>query len=667
MNEARALSVIGTHLFFALLCVACWAQERVYVSGYIGSHKITYEATSIAKEATFAIKGRADYVAITEVYPDTPEAVVYRYRVCGDGIGSYERCQKSLGFGPVTYFLRVRNSKPGTIKISNRLCNGSSARPILIRSVRPVTRDELETLLKKDRFTIMGLIPDGKPEQRESWLDLLARNLGGKSDYGIDVGFSSEIYYANRDSNNVRFQIEQCKTFAHKFRMPVLLGLVSWWAGTPVWVDDGKGGKFGDIQYQQICYSPDTEAEENPHLKALLGDRYNRHYGLSIPNQWSNCPWLTMNSQTLNEYRYKRLEEAVSHLKTVVGDDHTWVKGIFLENEPRYWDSHIDAGNPHSNRKTVWADFNPVTVAAAARDGINLDPTDGLSNDELSWLHRNVGRYIQNTVDALRRFFDRHSFKPDVPVYTHTLQLRDMFPGASINHPASEWGYANGARTGLEGMWSQPSDFYRVREWGQWCNLNREENDGRDIAIHLWDLRVAYLMGAELYNSYNWHTIGPERFFGYVKKFLEEFPVITIPASEARYVDRRTLKFKTLMDVQAFDRLEVMVSAKRNIEGSIFVDIAFGNGDCVSTQQQFVRMDAGVHKLTLEFPTLVEIPYDREATLVLYVFDSRGKVNPDAIEFVPESAQSMKLGLDLRLQRALSLYVIANASRGVEE
>ncbi|MGQ9456431.1 MAG: hypothetical protein ACUVRS_00115 [Armatimonadota bacterium] len=665
MNELRGL--LGIHLFLTFLCVTCWAQERVYVSGYIGSHRITYDAISIAREAKFGIIAQADYVAITEIYPDTPEAVVYRYRVSGDGIGSYERCQKSLGFGPVTYFLRVRNGKLGTIRISNHLCNGSNARPILIRSIRPVTRDELETLLKRDRFTIMGLIPDGRPEQRESWLDLLARNLSGKCDYGIDIGFSSEIYYANRDTSNVKFQIEQCKALARKFRMPVLLGLVSWWAGTPIWVDDGNGGKFGDIKYQQICYSPDAETEEDPQLRALLGDRYNRHYGLSVPNQWSNCPWLTMNSRVLNEYRYRRLGEAVSHLKTVVGDDHTWVKGIFLENEPRYWDSDIDAGNPQSKRKIVWADFNPATVDAAARDGINLDPRDGLSNDELSWLHRNVGRYIQNTVDVLRRFFDKYSFNWDIPLYTHTLQLRNMFPGASINHPASEWGYANGARTGLEGMWSQPSDFYRVREWGQWCNLNREENDGRDIAIHLWDLRVAYLMGAELYNSYNWHAIGPERFFGYVRKFLEEFPVITTPVSEVRYVDRRTLKFRTLMDVQAFDRLEVMVKAKQDIEGSISIDIAFGNGDCASIQRQFVKMGPGMHKLAIEFPTLVEIPYDREATLVLYVFDSRSGVNPDAVEFVQESSQSMKLGLDLQLQRALSLYVIANASRGIEE
>ncbi|MDH7600676.1 MAG: hypothetical protein QHI38_00835 [Armatimonadota bacterium] len=641
--------------------------ETVRVTGYIGSHKVVYEAEAVYKEAEFKLAGTGDYVAVTEVYPDTPERLIYRYRISGSGVGSYERCSTSLGFGPVTYFLRVRGAPVGTIKITNHSTNGSKSKPVLIRSIKLVKRSALEDLLAWDRFTIMGLIPDGSPDQREQWLELLVRNVVGKPEYHINTGFSSEIYYANRDSTDVRRQIQQCADWSKKYRVPALLGLVSWWAGTPIWVDDGQGSKFGDIKYQQICYSPDDEGDYNRQLAVLLGDRYNRHYGLSVPNQWSNCPWLTMNSEVLNNYRYARLDQALAHLKSITGDSCSWIKGIYLENEPRYWDSDCEAGNPNSNRKTLWADFNPLTVAAAARDGVDLNPADGLSTEELAWLHRNVGRYVQNTVDAARNSLKKHRFRQDVPIYTHTLQLRNLFPGRSIHHPASEWGYANGARTGLEGMWSQPSDFYRVREWGPWCNLNREENDGRHIDLHLWDLRVAYALGADLYNSYNWHQIGAERFFGYVREFIENLPVVTLPPAECRWSDRTTLRLKTPMKLQAFSRFDVQVKVNRKIAGCAFLSIALGSGERVCSQQQPIKLDPGLRTLTIDFSTPVEIPYTDEATVVMYVFDSRGRSALDAVEFVPASAGSVRLSLDMRTQRALSLYAIKHASRGVEE
>ncbi|MGC8863089.1 MAG: hypothetical protein ACP5R5_09990 [Armatimonadota bacterium] len=658
MCVLKYLAILGV----VILAGVTSASELVEVTGFIGCHKLTFKAQSISKEARFTLKGPADYIAVTEVYPDEPRPVTYQYRISGSGIGSFERCYASQGFGPVTYFLRVRNAPVGTIKITNHL-TGSKARPVLIQSVRCVKASDLENLLEWDRFTIMGLIPDGKPDERDSWLSLLARNLAPRPEYHINVGFSSEIYYANRDRTNVREQIALCEAFAKKYKLPALLGLVSWWAGTPVHVDDGQGGKFGDVRYQQICYSPDVESPENPDLKALLGDRYDAHYGLSVPNQWSNCPWLTMNSPVLNAYRAKRLDEAIQELRAVSGGSAAWIKALFVENEPRYWDSDCEAGNPNSKRKVLWADFNPLAVEAAKTDGIDLNPADGLSNEELAWLHRNVGRYNQETVDVVNKARAAHRFAESVPLYTHSLQLRSLFPGAAINHPASEWAYADGARTGIEGMWSQPSDFVRVREWGPWSNLNREENDGRHIDLHLWDLRVSYMLGADLYNSYNWHAIGAQRFFDYAKEFLSQFPVVVLPPAHARYVDRTSLKIKTPMELQAFSRLEVQVKVNKRISGAAFLGIAFDDGRCFTSQQQPVNLQPGVRTLGIDFATPPEIPHDKEALLALSVFDSRGKRAPDAIAFTPESVQALKLILDLRTQRALSLFVINNVRR----
>jgi len=653
---------MGLVCALASCAYAANAAGTVDVAGYVGSHKLTFKAQAISKEAKFPLKGPANYLAVTEVYPDSAEAVTYSYRISGSGIGSFERSHASEGFGPVTYFLRVRNAPLGTIKITNH-ATGSKARPVLISSVWPVKGSELKSLLEWDKFTIMGLIPGGKPDERDTWVDLLAKSLGSRTEDHINTGFSSEIYYCNRDKANVKDQLTVCAEWAKKYRIPAMLGLVSWWGGPPVFVDDGLGGRFGDIKYQQVCYSPDVEIAENADLKKLLGERYTRNYGLSVPNQWSNCPWLTMNSPVLNEYRFKRLNEAIAEVKNISGGSTAWIRSIYLENEPRYWDSDCEAGNPKSERKVLWADFNPLVVEAAKKDGVELNPADGLSDGELAWLHRNVGKYNQDTVDAVKKAVAAHKFAQNVPLYTHSLQHRNMFPGGKINHPASEWAYAIGGRTGIAGVWSQPSDFTRVREWGPWSNLNREENDGRHIDEHLWDLRVAYIMGADLYNSYNWHAIGAQRFFDYVKEFLAEFPIVALSPAEARFVDRSSLKIKTPMKLQAFSRVEVQVKVTKKVTGAAFLGLAFDDGRSFASQQQPVDLSPGTRTLGIDFPTPAEVPYTKEALLVLYVFDSKGKLATSSVAFTPESVQAIKLILDLRTQRALSLAVINRAKR----
>lgn len=641
----------------ALVLVSSASAETV--TGYIGSHKLSYRARTVSGSVSFAVKGAADYLAITEVYPDTPQETVYRYTVSAPGIGSIQRVHRSVGFGPVTWYAKVRRSPVGTVKIS-----GTSSPSPLISSVRGATEAELKSLLSRDSFTLMGLVPGGAPEVRNKWVDMLAAKLASKPEFGITTGFSSEIYYSNRDSENVREQLLACAGWAQMHKLPVMLGLVSWWGGTPGHVADGHGGRFGDIKYQQVCYSPDVEIDENPELKKLLGERYNRHYGLSVPNQWSNCPWLTMNSDTLNQYRYRRYDEAIATLKNLCSTDGSWINGIYLENEPRYWDTHCEAGNPKAGRqgKELWADFNPLAVEAARKDGVDLDPSDGLSNNELSWLHRNVGKYNQEMVDSVRVSMKKHDFGEGLPLYTHSLQHREMFPGGPINHPASEWAYADGCRTGIEGMWSQPSDFTRLREWGPWANLNREENDGHHTDWHLWDLRVAYMMGSDLYNSYNWHAIGAERFFAYVDEFLKELPVVTLPPHEAKLADGAT-SIKLPMKLQAFSRIELPVEvAGGPVKGAACLRVESETGGTFFSDSTPLDLANGRHVVGFDFTTPAEAKWNDAATMVLEVSDARGKpFGSERVRLSVESADQVKLSLDLRAQRALSLDAIGHA------
>lgn len=652
---------------FVCLSRSCDGAETVEVSGCIGSHRLFFKARAATNSATFAVDGRADYLAVTEVYPDTPEQVCYKYKLSAPGIGVYERSQQSTGFGPITYFVRVKKNPVGTVKITNS-ASEKGGPPVLISGVWGVTKEQVGSILARDRFQLMGLIPGGTAEERGRLAGLLAASLTPRPEYGISTGFSAEIRCVNSDEASVRAQLQACADWARKHKMPAMLGLVSWWSGTPLHEPDGLGGKFGDLKYQQVCYSPDVTVPENPALKELIGDRYDTHYGLSVPNQWSSTPWLTMNSKLLNDYRHKRFDEAVALIKEVSGGDTGWIHSIYVENEPRYWDTACEEGNPKTNRtgKTLWTDFNPMTVEDARKDGVELDPSDGLSNEELSWLHRNVGRYNQEAVDAIAGSIAARKLGPGIPLYTHSLQHRDMFPGGPINHPASEWAYARGARTGIEGMWSQPSDFGRVREWGRWANLNREENDGHHTDWHLWDLRVSYMMGSDLYNSYNWQAVGPERVFDYMNEFLRDLPVVTLAPAELRFVDSRSFKLKAPMKLQAFDRIDLPVNVTEKVKGSAFLGVAFGDGECFCSERREIDFGPGEHLLSLDFTTPAECDWRREALMVLYVFNGSGRLTLNHIGLNDSLPDGVRLSLDLRTQRALSLAVIERAAANRE-
>lgn len=653
MIRVTALTVL------AMLTVAApTAADKVRVLGHIGCHKQEFQPHAVTTVQRFPISGRPDYIAITEVYPDLPDPVTYDYTVTIGDSRPYHRSFRSVGFGKLTWFMKAGSG--GDVRIV-RENSSRPSRPVLIDSVAGVTQSELDKLLKRDAFTIMGLLPSKSEKERDELAFMLVDQIDPEPKYGIGIGFASEIGYANQDAATVESKLVECAELAKRYKVPALIGLISWWSGTPLGVADGAGGKFGDMKYQQICYSPDKEHPVNSDLQKLLGSRYDQHYRLSTPNQWSNVPWLTMNDRTLNDYRSKRLTEAVGLLKKVSSGDASWLAGVYLENEPRYWDSQCEAAIGDANPPRLWADFNPVTVADAKRDGVELNPADGLSNDELAWLHRNVGRYMQDVVSVYRAGALSSGFSLALPVYTHSLQLRNMFPGAAINHPASEWAYAVGARSGIEGMNTMPSDFYRLREWGKWGDVDREENDGMDIALHLWDLRVAYMMGSDLYNSYNWHAIGPERFIAYVKEFLAEFPVVTLPPAEVTAFDRYGFKMKTPMKLQAFSRLDVPVKVESSFKGVASVGIVLADGTTVTSENMALDLSSGSHTVGFEFTTPAESVWRGEALVTLYAFDSGGRMALDRISLDPQAAGSIKLALDLRTQRALSLAAIKRA------
>jgi hypothetical protein len=187
-----------------------------------------------------------------------------------------------------------------------------------------------------------------------------------------------------------------------------------------------------------------------------------------------------------------------------------------------YWADKSDDDNYPMERQNLQADFNPHTVDAAARAGVHLDPKDGLDMAERTWLHGNLSRYMQSCVDTAI------SAGASRPVYSHML-LSQKFPTAGTGHhrPYSETARVRGAGVGLETLRRTELDaLWRVREWGRWGCVNREENDGFSMEYHLAMLQMQYMMGADLFNSYNWIKVNDAgRAVSYFNEFLASLAV----------------------------------------------------------------------------------------------------------------------------------------------
>lgn len=211
-----------------------------------------------------------------------------------------------------------------------------------------------------------------------------------------------------------------------------------------------------------------------------------------------------MNHPELNRMRHERLAGAVRILEEEMGPG---IVGYVTENEPAYWAFEGSDNEYPVRRENLWADFNPHAVEAARQDGVTLDPADGLDLVERVWLHHNASRYQQETADVVRE--TSHSGR----LYSHALLDYSHFPFAGTDHarPYADIARLQGARTGIEMIWKVDTDaLWRVREWGPWGCVNREEWDGYSIDYHVATLRACYMMGADMLNSYNWHRMGRE-------------------------------------------------------------------------------------------------------------------------------------------------------------
>jgi hypothetical protein len=313
--------------------------------------------------------------------------VVRAYHVLVDDQPVHLRTWRTCGAGPLHYFVQIppANRDRVTLKLVSKL-------PSTFAVSRIWSFSDFDHYFEAANMAVPYYIA---PAVQLKWDDFEADveqvrqirdSLGQPRD--IKPAWTTWIAYAAWSDAMIAQRIDYALRISRQLQMPVQICLDSWWANTPAGAD-GQGGFWSDVKYQQVVFNVTRNRLE-----------------LSIPNRWSSTPWLCMNEPLLNAFKVRRLSAAAVILreryrKLVSQGNGDLILAINLDNEPIYWAS----GNAGLGRDLLEADFNASTVANAKRDGVDLDPSDGLTRKERLWLWRNLQGYnamIAGTVaDAL--------------------------------------------------------------------------------------------------------------------------------------------------------------------------------------------------------------------------------------------------------------------------
>ena len=245
------------------------------------------------------------------------------------------------------------------------------------------------------------------------------------------IAIGVEVKYMLLSDVQLKDQFDYIINLAARAGVNLIFNFNSWWDGTPDG-RDGKGGYFSDMEYQQVVYDSRTG-------KKLL----------SIPNLWRNTPWYTMNHDHLNMVRKKRLACTLDILgqKTAkLRCENNRIPNIrlFIDNEPTYWAEFAYTASPESG-----GDFNEHCIAAAAKDGVDLEPHGSLTHEQKEWLVHNHCTYMTDLSEA---YHTQTSREYGVVTAGHTIYTNHYLAENTFTHimPYTGYPYADGGHLRYE-------------------------------------------------------------------------------------------------------------------------------------------------------------------------------------------------------------------------
>jgi hypothetical protein len=263
------------------------------------------------------------------------------------------------------------------------------------------------------------------------------------------------------------------------------------WGGKPSG-PDGQGGYFSDPRYSLLGYDADK-----------------KQYLPSWPNMWSNTAWPTLRDDWMNAFLEKRFVRAASGLNTQL--DLLRARGtpadfVFV----REWGP-------------VLGEITNDTITEAARDGVTLDPADGLDGKERLWLYRDGVHTWEKYARSSRAQFGRDSVQVDRGTVTlpQSQVLDNLFahPDFLTDFPMEHPQWSAGQTAMVPGLWSS-GEMGQGKEYREIAIYDYLRGRGRLAMINMERpilkenfqvLRDHYARGFQFVTLFN-DKVGDERF-----------------------------------------------------------------------------------------------------------------------------------------------------------
>jgi hypothetical protein len=367
----------------------------------------------------------------------------FGYMVAVDGRDTYFRTYQEIGAGPNHVFVAIPASQTGgdTVRVTIRSAGApefSLGRMWLYADFFNTT-DQAEgfyrPLALNGRFT--------KPADGEPVMTSFA-----------PLGDLILKHYANTPCATTRAAITTALDQSSATGRPVeILINGGTWGGAPSG-PDGQGGYFNDGRYSLLSY-----------------DRLSDRYSPSYPNMWASTFWTTFRDPIMNDVLKRRFAGCMQG----VSDHLAFLKASGKPAQPIFV---RELGPP-------LGEITAVTVAAAARDGLILDPKDGLSQAERLWLYQDQVQLWRTYADWISAAIGRDSVTVDRGVvtlpnrqtsddlYAHTI-FRSEAPVNDLRWFGGQTGMVDPFWTTGECFWEMYAMYDYLRANGKLAHVNLE-------------------------------------------------------------------------------------------------------------------------------------------------------------------------------------------------
>ncbi len=377
---------------------------------------------------------------IQEIHSRRPEA--FGYTVLVNDREVYFRTYQELGAGPNHYFVEVPGDllDAGSPLVLELRHEGGG--PFSVGKVW-MHEDFFERVAERENisrpmailFPTSSIRLDGETDQNrrkdpEAELERFRKMkelYSGFQDYGPAGVLAFAGGYGHIDPVVGRKELWELVDLSSRAGMPGLwLINGTGWGGKPTG-PDGLGGFFSDLQYTRTVWKPSTGSWE-----------------ASWPNMWANTPGAALRNPVMNDFLEVRFQQMLD--------------GLLRELARRRLEGTPSESMLIREFAPASGEISQAVIESAARDGIELNPVDGLDSKERLWLHRDAVKTWQELAESTVRAVGRDVVVvdngriqlPGEQLFDNLYAHPDFLTEKPMNDPC----WSGGQHGMVDGLWS---------------------------------------------------------------------------------------------------------------------------------------------------------------------------------------------------------------------